>query len=118
VLQDHVGPHIVVSPGYRVMVPLGFKTTLPYSTEAQIRPRSGTAYKKGLSIINTPGTIDEDYPGEWAVLLVNLSNAAVRVDNGERIAQMVLAKYEVEGFYTGKVVPRTERVGGFGSTGT
>src|SRR5213592_159367 len=77
------------------MVPLGFKAKLPRGCEAQIRPRSGTTFKKGLLIPNSPGTIDSDYPGEWMVLVRNPNQKPVRIDHGERIAQMVLSRFEV-----------------------
>ena len=99
------------------MVPLGFKARLPRGYEAQIRPRSGTTFKKGLLIPNAPGTIDSDYPGEWMVLVRNPGRAPVRIEHGERIAQMVLARYEVLPFEIGSVGQSTSRVGGFGSTG-
>ena len=99
------------------MVPLGFKARLPRGFEAQIRPRSGTAFKKGLLIPNAPGTIDADYPGEWMVLMRNPGSRPVRIEHGERIAQMVLARYDVLPFEKGEVGRSTSRVGGFGSTG-
>lgn len=100
------------------MVPLGFKARLPAGCEAQIRPRSGTTFKKGLHIPNAPGTIDADYPDEWKVLVRNPGPRVVRIEHGERIAQMVLARYEVLGFEEGRVDRTTSRAGGFGSTGT
>jgi dUTP pyrophosphatase len=99
------------------MVPLGFKARLPRGFEAQIRPRSGTSFKKGLLIPNSPGTIDSDYPGEWMVLVRNPNQKPVRIDHGERIAQMVLSRFEVLPIEMGKVGQSTSRVGGFGSTG-
>ena|ERR1044071_2138764 len=99
------------------MVPLGFKAKLPSGCEAQIRPRSGTTFKKGLLIPNSPGTIDADYPDEWMVLVRNPGQKAVRIEHGERIAQMVLSRYEVFPIEMGKVGKTTSRAGGFGSTG-
>lgn len=99
------------------MVPLGFKARLPPGCEAQIRPRSGTTFKKGLLIPNAPGTIDADYPDEWKVLVRNPGPRVVRIDHGERIAQMVLSRYEVIPMTVGIVTKTTSRSGGFGSTG-
>jgi dUTP pyrophosphatase len=103
--------------GAAVLVPLGFKARLPHGIEAQIRPRSGTSFKKGLQIPNAPGTIDSDYPDEWMVIVRNPTSAPIRIDHGERIAQMVLARYEVLDIEHGAVGITTTRVGGFGSTG-
>ena len=99
------------------MVPLGFKARLPVGFEAQIRPRSGTSFKKGLMIPNAPGTIDADYPDEWMVLMRNPGAIPVRIDHGERIAQMVIARYEILPVVSGRVERTTSRAGGFGSTG-
>ena len=104
-------------PNATAMIPLGFKARLPSGCEAQIRPRSGTTFKKGLLIPNAPGTIDADYPEEWMVLVRNPGTRAVRIEHGERIAQMVLQRYEVLPFVPGSVSVWTERAGGFGSTG-
>jgi dUTP pyrophosphatase len=100
------------------MVPLGFKARLPSGCEAQIRPRSGTTFRKGLLIPNSPGTIDADYPEEWMVLVRNPGPRAVRIEHGERIAQMVLSRYEVLPMKLGQVGQSTSRTGGFGSTGS
>ena len=107
-----------LAPGVTALVPLGFKAPLPLGLEAQIRPRSGTTFKKGLAIPNAPGTIDSDFPDEWMVLVKNPTTMAIRIDHGERIAQMVLARFEVLPIETGHVEVTTDRVGGFGSTGT
>jgi dUTP pyrophosphatase len=107
-----------LQPGTTAMIPLGFKARLPVGYEAQIRPRSGTSFKKGLQIPNAPGTVDADYPDEWKVLVRNPGPNPVRIEHGERIAQMVLARYEVLGLVEGKVERTTSRAGGFGSTGT
>jgi len=104
--------------GAAALIPLGFKAKLPDGIEAQIRPRSGTSFKKGLQIPNAPGTIDSDYPDEWMVIVRNPTDEVVRVAHGERIAQMVLARYEVLDVETGSVSVTTTRVGGFGSTGS
>jgi dUTP pyrophosphatase len=109
---------LVLAPGERAIVPLGFRATVPPGFEAQIRARSGTALKLGVILANGPGTIDPDYTGEWGVILLNASSAPVRITHGDRIAQMVLARFEVLEFDAGTVVRTTERSGGFGSTGT
>jgi dUTP pyrophosphatase len=103
--------------GVAALIPLGFKARLPDGIEAQIRPRSGTSFKKGLQIPNAPGTIDSDYPGEWMVIVRNPADAPIRIAHGERIAQMVLARYEVLDVEMGSVSVTTSRGGGFGSTG-
>jgi dUTP pyrophosphatase len=105
-------------PGAMALVPLGFKARLPRGHEAQIRPRSGTTFKRGLQIPNAPGTIDSDFPDEWMVLVRNPHAHPIRIDHGERIAQMVVQRYEVLPFARGDVNISTDRAGGFGSTGT
>jgi dUTP pyrophosphatase len=105
-------------PQTAALIPLGFKARLPVGIEAQIRPRSGTSFKKGLQIPNAPGTIDSDYPDEWMVIVRNPTMAPIRIEHGERIAQMVLARYEVLEIERGTVGVTTNRVGGFGSTDT
>ena len=109
---------LALNPGDRAVVPLGFRATTPSGIEAQIRARSGTALKLGLILANGPGTIDPDYIGEWGVLVLNASTDAVRITHGDRIAQLVLARFEILQFTSGSVVQTTERTGGFGSTGT
>lgn len=104
--------------GATAMIPLGFKARLPHGCEAQIRPRSGTTFRKGLLIPNAPGTVDADYPDEWMVLVRNPGQRPVRIDHGERIAQMVLSRYEVLPIEMGIVSRTTSRAGGFGSTGS
>lgn len=106
-----------LEPGVAALVPLGFKARLPHGIEAQIRPRSGTSFKKGLAIPNAPGTIDSDYPEEWMVLVRNPTPRSIQISHGERIAQAVLARYEVLPVEEGSVSVTTSRVGGFGSTG-
>jgi dUTP pyrophosphatase len=103
--------------GVAALVPLGFKARLPHGIEAQIRPRSGTSFKKGLQIPNAPGTIDSDYPDEWMVIVRNPIEHPIVIEHGERIAQMVLSRYEVLPIENGAVAVSTDRVGGFGSTG-
>ncbi len=102
----------------RVLVPTGLFMELPVGVEAQIRPRSGLALKNGITVLNTPGTIDADYRGEIKVLLVNLSNEPFTIEPGERIAQMVVAKHEQVQWEEQNELSESERgVGGFGSTG-
>ena len=108
---------LVLTPGEKALVPLGFKARLPAGYEAQIRPRSGTSVKTDLVIANAPGTVDADYPDEWCVPVKNGGTAPLVISHGERIAQMVLAKFEVLAFTTGVVERSTDRQGGFGSTG-
>ena len=103
--------------GVAALIPLGFKARLPIGIEAQIRPRSGTSFKKGLQIPNAPGTIDSDYPDEWMVIVRNPLSRPIVIEHGERIAQMVLARYEVLPIENGSVRVSTDRIGGFGSTG-
>lgn len=113
----HDGSLLELSPGERAIVPLGFRASLPAGYEAQIRPRSGTSFKTTLVIANSPGTIDPDYNGEWGVLVRNDGSGPILITHGERIAQMVIARYEVLEFEEGEVRRTTERDGGFGSTG-
>ena len=106
-----------IPAGAMALVPLGFKARLPEGYEAQIRPRSGTTFKKGLQIPNSPGTIDCDFPDEWMVLVRNPLAVPVLIEHGERIAQMVLHRFATLEFETGTVGLTTSRAGGFGSTG-
>ena len=109
---------IVLRPLERALVPTGLHIALPDGYEAQVRPRSGLALKHGITVLNTPGTIDADYRGELKVLLVNFSNDDFVVNDGERIAQMVVARYEQVQFETVSVLDETERgEGGYGHTG-
>ncbi len=114
---DGTTPALALPPNTTALVPLGFKARLPHGIEAQIRPRSGTTFKKGLQIPNAPGTIDSDYPDEWMVIVRNPTSASIRIEHGERIAQMVLARFEVLAIELGAVGVSTDRLGGFGSTG-
>lgn len=110
---------IVLKPLMRAIVPTGLFIELPEGYEAQIRPRSGLAAKKGIGLVNSPGTIDADYRGEIGVILVNLSNEDFTIENGERIAQMVIAKHEVASWQEVESLNESDRgSGGFGSTGT
>ena len=106
-----------LEPGELALVPLGFKARLPDGYEAQVRIRSSIAFKKGLLIPNGPGTIDADYPDEWMVMLKNDSARAIVIDHGERIAQVIIARYAVVEWSAGPVGVSTDRVGGIGSTG-
>lgn len=107
---------LYIYPGQVAMIPLGFKCSAPWGTEVQIRPRSGVALKRRLVPINTPGTIDEDYPDEWKVLLENRSDKVQYIAHGEKIAQAIFNRYEVVQFADAKVSVISERIGGFGST--
>jgi dUTP pyrophosphatase len=117
-IRAKISEAIVLSPLERQLIPTGLFVAIPLGYEIQIRPRSGLAFKHGITVLNTPGTIDADYRGEIKVLLVNLSNAPFSIEPGERIAQMVLAKHETLSWKTTEELPSTERgAGGFGSTG-
>lgn len=110
---------ITLKPLERAIVPTGLYMELPVGYEAQVRPRSGLAAKKGITVLNAPGTIDADYRGNVGVILVNLSNEDFIVENGERIAQMVIAKHERAEWEEVEALSETDRgEGGFGSTGT
>lgn len=109
---------MTLSPGERALVPTGLSMALPAGYEAQIRPRSGLAYKHGITCLNTPGTIDADYRGEVKVLLINLGQETFTIHRGERIAQMVIAPITQPEFVEVDVLSETARgAGGFGSTG-
>lgn len=117
-LRANIDGPITLNSLDRALIKTGLFISLPESYEAQIRPRSGLAYKKGITVLNSPGTIDADYRGEIGVILVNLSNEPFIVEDGERIAQMVIAKCEQADFVTVETLDETERgAGGFGSTG-
>ncbi len=108
-----------ILPGERAIIPSGFSLSIPKGFEIQIRPRSGLAAKKGISVLNTPGTIDADYRGEIKVILINLSKEKFIVENGMRIAQMVVSPVIQAELEEVKELPETSRgAGGFGSTGT
>ena len=109
---------IVLKPLQRCLVPTGLYMALPKGFEAQIRPRSGLAIKKGIGVLNSPGTIDADYRGEICIILVNLSSEDFIVEDGERVAQMVIARHEQAEWDEVEVLDETERgTGGFGHTG-
>ena len=118
-LRANLNEPIVLRPLQRCLVPTGLYIALPEGYEAQIRPRSGLALKKGITLLNTPGTIDADYRGEIGVIMVNLSTEDFTIEDGERIAQMVIARYEQAEWQEVEVLDDTERgAGGFGHTGT
>ena len=117
-LRASLDSSVILRPLQRALVPTGLYLELPIGYEAQIRPRSGLAYKHGISIVNSPGTIDADYRGEIKVLLVNLSDQDFTVEDGERIAQMVVARHETVEWLESLSLTETERgAGGYGSTG-
>jgi dUTP pyrophosphatase len=117
-LRANLDQPVTLGPLERQLIGTGLYLELPAGYEAQIRPRSGLAYKYGLTVLNTPGTVDADYRGEIKVLLVNLSNEPFTVENGERIAQMVVAKHEQITWEESESLSETIRgAGGYGSTG-
>ena len=117
-LRAHLDEPIVLVPGARVLVPTGLYISIPKGYEAQIRPRSGLALKKGISLLNTPGTIDADYRGEIGIIVVNHSQEDFVINDGERIAQMVVARYETVEWEPCDSLDETARgAGGFGHTG-
>lgn len=117
-LYANLSVPVILQPFERSLIPTGIFMELPQGVEAQIRPRSGLAIKKGLTCLNTPGTIDSDYRGEVQVILINLSNEAQTIEHGDRIAQMVIARYEQIQWEPTTQLDDTERgQGGFGSTG-
>ena len=110
---------VTLKPLQRALIPTGLFMEIPVGYEMQVRPRSGLAYKHGISIVNSPGTIDADYRGELKVLLVNLSDTEFVVQDGERIAQLVVARHEVVAWQPAEILSETSRgIGGYGSTGT
>lgn len=110
---------LTLAPGARALVPTGLTMAIPLGYEVQVRPRSGLAYKHGITCLNTPGTIDSDYRGELKVLLVNLGNQAFEITRGERVAQLVVAPVIQGHWVEVEMLSSTERgEGGFGSTGT
>jgi len=114
-----VAEPMTLAPMQRALVPTGLSIALPEGYEAQIRPRSGLAFKHGISLVNSPGTIDADYRGEVGVLLINLGSEPFVIERGMRIAQMVIAPYTRAQFSEVLELPSTQRgAGGFGSTGT
>jgi dUTP pyrophosphatase len=117
-LRANIAVAITLKPLERAIIKTGLFLELPVGFEAQVRPRSGLAAKKGITVLNAPGTVDADYRGEIGVILVNLSNEAFTIENGERIAQLVIAKHERAEWTLVEELSVTERgEGGFGSTG-
>ena len=117
-LRANIQEPITLQPLERTLVKTGLFIELPIGFEAQVRPRSGLAFKKGITVLNSPGTVDADYRGEIGVILVNLSNEAFVIENGERIAQLIIAKHERAEWIQVQDLSETSRgEGGFGSTG-
>ena len=117
-LRANIDADIILQPMQRALIPTGLHIALPVGYEAQIRPRSGLALKHGITVLNSPGTVDSDYRGEVMVLLVNLSDTDFVVRDGERIAQMVVARHEQVAFRLVESLDETERgEGGYGHTG-
>ena len=117
-LRANLSESVTLQPLERTIIKTGLFIELPVGFEAQVRPRSGLAAKKGITVLNAPGTIDADYRGEIGVILVNLSNQAFTVENGERVAQLVIAKHERAEWVEVNELSQTLRgAGGFGSTG-
>ncbi len=118
-LRASITEPVILNPLERALVPTGLYIALPRGFEAQIRPRSGIAFKHGITVLNSPGTIDADYRGEIKVLLVNLSSQPFTINNGERIAQMIVASHQQIVWEQQDSLDETARgAGGFGSTGT
>lgn len=117
-LHANIDAPIVLEPLQRTLVPTGLFMALPPGVEAQVRPRSGLAIKHGITVLNSPGTIDADYRGEVCVILVNLSSEPFTINDGERIAQMVVARHEQVEWLPTETLEETERgAGGFGHSG-
>ena len=117
-LRANLDEPVILAPLGRALVKTGLFIELPIGYEAQVRPRSGLAFKKGITVLNSPGTVDADYRGEIGVILVNLSNEPFTIETGERIAQLVIAKHERAEWLEVEVLTETSRgEGGFGSTG-
>lgn len=117
-LQANLETAILLEPGSRKLISTGLKIELPIGYEAQIRPRSGLAFKHGITVLNSPGTIDADYRGEIKVLLINHGNEAFEIKDGERIAQMIICRHEQAKWEISEELSETKRgEGGYGSTG-
>lgn len=117
-LRANLTEPVLLKPLERKLIPTGLFIELPRGFEAQIRPRSGLALKKGITVLNTPGTIDADYRGEVGIILINLSNEEFVVENGERICQMIIARHETAQWNLVRELEETDRgAGGFGHTG-
>ena len=118
-IAAHIENNIIISPGEKALIATGFSIAIPIGYEIQIRPRSGLAAKKSITVLNTPGTIDADYRGEIKIILINLGKEKFTIKNGERIAQMVLCPVFQANLEEVDELPNTKRgSGGFGSTGT
>jgi len=118
-LRANLDEPILLKPLERILVPTGLHIQLPVGYEAQIRPRSGLALKKGVTVLNSPGTIDADYRGEIRVILINLSHEEFKIEHGERICQMIVASHETVSWQPVEILEETSRgEGGFGHTGT
>ena len=118
-LRAAISEDLVLSPGERHLVPTGIAVALPHGFECQVRPRSGLAMKHGISMVNNPGTVDADYRGEVGVILINHGDTPFTITRGERIAQIVIARYERIAWSEVEELPATDRgSGGFGSTGS
>jgi dUTP pyrophosphatase len=117
-LKASLEKSIILKPLQRALIPTGLFIELPEGFEAQIRPRSGLAIKNGITVLNTPGTIDSDYRGEIAVILINLSDTDFEINNGDRICQMIISKHETIKWNPVEILENTDRgKGGFGHTG-
>ena len=117
-VRAHLSKSVILEPGAYQLIPTGLFVALPEGTELQVRPRSGLAFKHGITVLNAPGTIDADYRGDIGVLLINHGSTSFTIENGERIAQLVLARYERVVWTEADALPDTQRgEGGFGSTG-
>jgi len=117
-LRANIDNNIVLEPGKRELIPTGLFVEIPVGYEAQIRPRSGLAIKKGITVLNAPGTIDADYRGEICIILINLSEEDFLIKNGDRICQMVIVKHERAEWLNVEMLEETDRgKGGFGHTG-
>jgi len=117
-LRANITETVVLAPMQRILIPTGLYIELPVGYEAQIRPRSGLAFKHGVTVLNSPGTIDADYRGEIKVLLINLGSEPFEIKHGERIAQMIIAKHETANWQVVEQLSETTRgAGGYGSTG-
>ena len=117
-IRASLNKEVILRPSQRLAIPTGIHLELPQKLEAQIRPRSGLALKNGITVLNTPGTIDSDYRGEILVILINLSESSFKINNGDRIAQIVISRVEQIKWEEISILKETERgEGGFGSTG-
>ena len=117
-LYANIRHNVIIKKGERALIPTGISVALPFGYEAQIRPRSGLALKHGVTVLNTPGTVDADYRGELSVLIINMDDWDYVVKRGDRIAQLVIAKVEMVDFLEVDELPESNRgSGGYGSTG-